>query len=279
MVEDFEYKNELNKKFGTYILINSLDNKVFYVGKGKKNRPSQHISASKNRNKYYIHKKIIKILSQNGTIISEWVFESDVEQECLDKEMEYIKCYGRENLTNLTDGGDGVSGYKMSLKNKEKLKQSKTGKKLIPESIEKREATRKARNIPAWNKGKKMNEEFCKKVAKGGLGRVPWNKGIEIPQYVKDKISATLKQNGRKMSDYNKEQLLKTIKGVPKSPETKRKLSIANGMSVRCIETGQIFNSIKSAARYFEASDTAIHQAIRKNQKCKKYHWEFYNAA
>lgn len=49
------------------------------------------------------------------------------EQEAFDKEIELIKKYGRRDLdegslTNLTNGGEGMSGYIMPEKTKEKLR-------------------------------------------------------------------------------------------------------------------------------------------------------------
>ena len=268
-------RNDLStKKFCVYALVNSLDNNVFYIGKGKKYRPTHHQLHARRGSEYYVHRKIRKILSLGGRVDIELLLETDDEQEALNKEVEMIAFYGRENLTNLTDGGEGSSGFKHSQESKEKLRQQKIGKKLTPESITRRQQTRKERQIPAWNKGMKMSPEFCEKVGRSGLGKEPWNKGKKIPQWIKDKISARQKEIGRPMSEYNKEQLRKALKGVPKTEEMRKKLSLAKSKPVRCIETGEVFQNSIIAGKHYGVSHAAIRQAIKKNGKCCGFHWE-----
>lgn len=43
---------------------------------------------------------------------------------------------------------------------------------------------------------------------------------------------------------------------------------------IRCIETGEIFSSQASAARYFECDPTGIRQSIHKGCRCKGYRFE-----
>lgn len=45
--------------------------------------------------------------------------------------------------------------------------------------------------------------------------------------------------------------------------------------SVRCIETGQVFLSLKEAMYYMDIKNNGIWKAINKNQKCGGYHWEY----
>lgn len=42
----------------------------------------------------------------------------------------------------------------------------------------------------------------------------------------------------------------------------------------RCIETGQVFESISGAARYFGCYPNRVHQSIHKRCRCKGYHFE-----
>lgn len=212
-------------RYYVYVLINSLDNKIFYVGKGTGDRVDRHIKLANSGSTLYVHKKIRKILGNNGTVIPEIVFKTDLESKALEKEVELIAFYGRKNLTNLTDGGEGSSGFKHSVASLRKQSLIKLGKKLSKESIAKRQETRKLKNIPAWNKGKKMPPEFCIKVSKGGLGKVPWNKGITLPDAMRKNISKALM--GHKVSDRSLDTFLKMAK-KPKTEEHKLKLSVSN---------------------------------------------------
>ena len=89
-------------------------NEVFYVGIGGKYRPNQ-----KNRNT--IWKRIVAKTDYKIEII----LESNDYEFIKQKEIELIKFYGRINLgngtlANLTDGGEGTIGLKMSDERKRK---------------------------------------------------------------------------------------------------------------------------------------------------------------
>lgn len=60
----------------------------------------------------------------------------------------------------------------------------------------------------------------------GVKGLTPWNKGGNLPQYVKDKISLTLK--GRKLTEEHKRNQLLHRKTFARSEETRRKISEAH---------------------------------------------------
>ena len=43
---------------------------------------------------------------------------------------------------------------------------------------------------------------------------------------------------------------------------------------VRCIETGEIFNSMQEAGERYNRNSTNLTKAIRNNKKFAGYHWE-----
>lgn len=257
--------------FFVYVLINSLNKEVFYIGKGKGYRAEMHIPAALRGGSYYVHRKIRKILAKGGKVEIRRVLETPKEQEALEEEIRLIAHYGFENLTNMTKGGEGSSGFRHSEASIEKMRQNQLGKKLSVESIAKREATRKERGIPAWNKGMKMSKEFCEKVRRGGLGKEPWNKGKRMSLSFRKAVSRG--QIGRPpMSDKHK-RIFTEIAKRPKSEEHKANLSIAKSTPVLCVETGQIFKNALEAAKHFGVSHTAIGQAIKNNGTSRKNHW------
>lgn len=79
-------------------------------------------------NNLHLFNKISKILKNNGGIKYKIIFESDNEQETFEKEISEIKNIGLENLCNLTEGGEGVSGHTWKLSNETKNKISKAHK-------------------------------------------------------------------------------------------------------------------------------------------------------
>ncbi len=107
------------KKFYVYKITNLINNKI-YIGKtyDPYGRWQSHLNTAKHKfsNTYsYIHKAINKYEKENFSF--EIIFETNSEEESLSKEKEFILQYNSKNSKfgyNLTDGGDGISGFKYS---------------------------------------------------------------------------------------------------------------------------------------------------------------------
>lgn len=183
--------------FYTYVLKSSLDNIIFYIGKGKGNRMFRHVSIAKGKSKNKLtnpklYNKINFILKNDGYIIPEIIFESKLEKDCLDYEINKIKEIGLCNLTNLTIGGEGTSGYKLSDETKKKISESKKGKKIHTKESKKKISLKlkgKKRNTPSFWKGKKLSIETKQKMSDAKIGR----KLHKQTKETKKKISETMK--------------------------------------------------------------------------------------
>jgi hypothetical protein len=95
-----------SKPYYTYILVNSEDNKVFYVGKGKGKRLFEHQKSVKQKGiKTQTHKMINKILESGFEIKELIIGRFKTEEEAFAVESILIHwVYGIENLTNETSG-------------------------------------------------------------------------------------------------------------------------------------------------------------------------------
>lgn len=106
----------MNNVYYTYAYLRR-DGRPYYIGKGKGKRAYE-----KKHNAYVPSKDRILILKENLT-----------EEEAFAHEIYMIFVYGRKDigtgiLYNLTDGGDGLSGYKHSDESKQKMSDLRKGK-------------------------------------------------------------------------------------------------------------------------------------------------------
>lgn len=132
-------------KFYVYELWNPIRNEPFYVGKGKVDRhgmlgryrahllEARQVSEGK-RKKNYKLSLILKILRENYNVECKIVLETYDENEAFTMEKKLIKYYGRHDLktgplTNLTEGGDGTSGYVYSEEQCKRRSEDRKGEK------------------------------------------------------------------------------------------------------------------------------------------------------
>lgn len=115
-----------DKRFYVYVHRRKTDGSIFYVGKG---RYSRHIE-KKGRSKYW------QSTANKYGWTSEIVMRFNEEGCAFSFERALIKFYGKENLCNLSDGGEGCSGVVRSDETRRKLSQSHTGKSLSKEHKE-----------------------------------------------------------------------------------------------------------------------------------------------
>lgn len=111
------------RNFYVYVHRKATDGTIFYVGKGKLKR---HLSLHRSRFWYNVAAKY--------GVISEVVLDNLTEDYAHCLEIEMIKFYGRRDkgegyLVNVTDGGEGVSGYIYSDEQREAVSRRVSGPK------------------------------------------------------------------------------------------------------------------------------------------------------
>ena len=122
--------------FYVYMLIDPRNNKPFYIGKGKDNRYLDHFKENrikKDKNLLKIN-KIRKIKKLGLEVVVKFYIENVSNITACQIEKNLIEYYGRIDLkngilTNLTDGGDGVSGKVFSEIERKKLSEKMLGDK------------------------------------------------------------------------------------------------------------------------------------------------------
>ena len=149
-----------------------------------------------------------------------------------DREIFYIQKYNSNNQDvgyNLTIGGDGLSGYKMTDEHKAKIGlansmcSEETREKLRVANLGKRHTQETIEKIRLLKTGVICSEETRKKVSESNKGRIV---SPETRRKIGDanKIALT----GKKLSDETKFKIGLASTGRLKSNETRLKLSIAN---------------------------------------------------
>jgi hypothetical protein len=144
-----------------YVHRRASDGKVFYVGKGSS--PDRATDTS-SRNQYW--RRIVAKHGRSLEIVAR--FETDaLAQQC---EREMIAWYGRANLANLTDGGDGCAGIIVSAQARQKL--SEHAKKPRGDAWVRaiRAARKNGGNGGVVKAGDKLPESWRKNIAATKIG-------------------------------------------------------------------------------------------------------------
>lgn len=205
-------------------------NEVFYIGIGSLSRPK----SKRNRNIYW--KRIVNISEYRVDIL----YTSDSKDFILQKEIEFIKLYGRKNLgmgtlCNMTDGGDGISGYVFN-EDQRKFISNRTRGELNPNyGVKHTEETRKnlsiiaknrfkyKHNHPSW--GKKHSDETKDIISKKAKKRFEENgarKGWKHTEEARQKMS--LSRKGKPLSAKTREASI--IKMRTDNPHRKKVINI-----------------------------------------------------
>ncbi len=174
------------KIIGIYALLDPTTNEIRYIGKSKniKRRYYEH-THNKSGNCIYL-KHWLATLNEKPKLEIIELCDLTVINE---KEKYWIKYYKDlgNKLTNLTDGGEGVYGYKRSDESKKRISESLKGHEVLPETRQKlREAALKQpkhiyteEQKEALSKariGMKFTEEHKKNIGLASMGRKNPNK-------------------------------------------------------------------------------------------------------
>lgn len=138
--------------FYVYVHKRKTDGRIFYVGKGCKNRAWWFYGRSEYWN---------RVSNKHGVVV-EILKDGLSEPEAHEMEIKLISKIGRKMLCNHTNGGEGMSGWKASPETLKKLSAIRKGRKHTPEARKKMSDSRR---------GVKKSEEHNMRVSESLKGR------------------------------------------------------------------------------------------------------------
>jgi hypothetical protein len=198
----------MRQNFIVYAHVRPDTGKIFYVGKGTLKR----LKHRANRNPHW-HNIVNKCGGFDAIILHDGLTEPEAFRLEIDQ-IKTLRLSGAE-LCNMTDGGDGISGFKFS--DETKLKMS---------------LTRKGR--PAPNKGKRASAEARENMRRAAIGKV-----------FSDEHRARLrKKRTQPVSKETRDRISKALTGKSLSSEHVAKMS----KKIVCLDTGVIYKSVRDAS-------------------------------
>jgi len=170
------------------------ENTIFYVGKGKNKR---HLEKT-NRNRYWHN-----VVNKAG-FTSEILYDNLDEELSLLIEIELIDKYKKLGivLTNVTNGGEGISGLKHTLNSKIKMSEKA--------------------------KGRTFTEDTKKKLSQSLIGI----KRKTFTEEHKLKLSEASKKQKHFVTENTKSKISKSNTGKKRTPEQKLKISEATKLAL-----------------------------------------------
>lgn len=261
----------MDRKYYVYEHRRNDTGAAFYVGKGSKNR-----AWSRNHRSSW-WKRIADTHGYSVVLL----YENISENEAFRLEVDIIKSYGRDNLCNMTDGGEGNSGGKRSDETKEKLRAKKLGsqnpnygKTATSETRAKMSVSRSGEK--AYWFGKSHSAETKAKISHASSGRT-------LSDDAKRKISAS--STGRKVREETKKKIGNSKIGKPRPKSVIDALVNANSKKIGTM-CGKLFNSGSDAILWLKenghpkASAAAISRSARSVSKGKRriaygFYWQF----
>ncbi len=123
-------------------------------------------------------------------------------------------------------------------------------------------------NVTGGGEHYEMTEEHKRKISIANRGKVSHLRGIPMTDSRKQKIGIANK--GKKRTDEQRQrqsEYMKTHAIGGNNPRSR---------SVRCVETGEVFATVKIAAEWVKVARSTLSDALNgRTESCRGYHWVY----
>ena len=284
----------MNSNYYVYALLNPLkpgkfiygkyvfEYEPFYIGKGRNKRIYYHSSKNKsdtNRLKINI---LLKIKSSGLKPIRIKLIENITELKSYSIEKKLIDLIGMRisasgPLSNMTLGGNGVSGYihtestrkKISEVNKGKIISDDHKKKISEANKGRIYSTETRKKISVANKGRIRTDEHKKKISVA-------NKGKIISEEHKEKLSVA--NSGKNNPFYNKKHTKATKRRISSANKGNIPHNIGKNKVLQFDSNNnliRIWDNLKQLVEATGFPKSNICRSIKKGCKCMGYNWRY----
>ena len=191
------------------------------------------------------------------------IIANNLTKEEADKfEIDMISFYDSNNPDkgyNLTIGGGGTNGYRLTEEQRNKISELQKGRILTDEWKLHIGESLKGEKSPWY--GKAFSEEHRQNLSESHKGQV-----------------SSYGMLGKKHSEETKRKMSESKANHKVSDETRMKIGESNSKKVRCIETGLVYSGLPEASRDTGCPKSGISMCCNGKQKSSKgYHWEYVN--
>jgi hypothetical protein len=223
-------------------------NEPFYIGIGTNSGKNNNYGRS--RSNFRRNKLWFDVTAKTDFLI-EIIYESNDYELVKEKEIEFVKMYGRKDngsgvLTNLTNGGDGTVGIKFS---KETIERMRVAKRNMSQE------TKEKLRLIATN----ISEETRKKISDAGKGRV---------QSEETKTKRAISMKGRTNTPETLLKMSESAKNRGDGYNLKLSLNHPNRKQVINILTGEIYVSVVAAAKANGVIRRTFNYKLLKGEEC-----------